>query len=718
MYVMLQKIKTGGGVQIECVKHMLAYPQHLEPLIKALDTQRGALFTSSFEYPGRYTCWDIGFHNPPLVLTSTAQGIKIEALNERGEVLLQLLHTSLKAMSSIKITSYKKNYCTISVLPSDRVFTEEQRSRQPSVFSVLREILTFFKSNDEPYLGLYGAFGYDLIFQFEDLQKHHQRDLNERNLVLYLPDEIFVVNHRKEEAFVIRYDFTVEGRTTKELARNGSITTYKPVLKPNTDCDHQPGEYADLVMMAKERFACGDLFEVVPSQTFYQHTEELPSALFLRMREVNPSPYGFFINLGEDEYLIGASPEMYVRVQGRRVETCPISGTIKRGADAIEDANNIQELLDSEKDCSELTMCTDVDRNDKSRICKPGSVKVIGRRQIEMYSRLIHTVDHVEGILRDEFDSLDAFLTHMWVVTVTGAPKLWAMNFIEQHEKSPRKWYGGAVGWLGFNGDINTGLVLRTMRVKSGIAEVRVGATLLYDSIPEAEEQETRLKASAFIDILRAPHKKEPNKNELPECGEGLRVLLVDHQDSFVHTLANYIRQTGAEVVTVRYELAVSYLDKELFDLVFLSPGPGRPQDFDLEDIISAVMRKEVPLFGVCLGLQGIVERFGGELGTLDYPMHGKSSIIKVLKAEGLFEGLDSEFIAGRYHSLYALKDKLPQELEVTAVSEDGIVMGISHKTRPIHAVQFHPETILSLPKQAGLRIISNLIRMVKHNAG
>jgi len=126
------------------------------------------------------------------------------------------------------------------------------------------------------------------------------------------------------------------------------------------------------------------------------------------MRHINPSPYGFFINLGEGEYLVGASPEMYVRVNGKRVEPCPISGTIARGADAIEDATNIQTLLDSKKEESELTMCTDVDRNDKSRICEVGSVKVIGRRQIEMYSRLIHTVDHVEGTLRDGFDAVDA----------------------------------------------------------------------------------------------------------------------------------------------------------------------------------------------------------------------------------------------------------------------------------------------------------------------
>src|SRR4029453_12802540 len=157
----------------------------------------------------------------------------------------------------------------------------------------------------------------------------------------------------------------------------------------------------------------------------------------------------------------------------------------------------------SGKDESELTMCTDVDRNDKSRICVPGSVRVIGRRQIEMYARLIHPVDPGEGRLRPEFDALDAFLAHAWAVTVTGAPKAWAMQFIEDHERSSRAWYGGAVGLIGFDGSLNTGLTLRTIRIKNGTAEIRAGATLLYDSDPEAEEAETELKASAFLDAIR-----------------------------------------------------------------------------------------------------------------------------------------------------------------------------------------------------------------------
>ena len=192
---------------------------------------------------------------------------------------------------------------------------------------------------------------------------------------------------------------------------------------------------------------------------------------------------------------------MYVRVTGDRVETCPIAGTIARGEDTLEDAANIATLLGSAKEESELTMCTDVDRNDKARSASR-LVRVIGRRQIEMYSRLIHTVDHIEGRLRPGFDAFDAFLTHMWAVTVTGAPKTWAMQFIEDHEETPRRWYGGAVGKVGFDGSMNTGLTLRTAHITGGIAAVRAGATLLYDSVPAAEEKETQIKARALLETL------------------------------------------------------------------------------------------------------------------------------------------------------------------------------------------------------------------------
>merc|ERR1719343_564402 len=270
--------------------------------------------------------------------------------------------------------------------------------------------------------------------------------------------------------------------------------------------EFKPGEFAKLVDKAKVKFARGDLFEAVLSQTFREPCASLPSEIFERFQKRNPAPYGFLMNLGEAEYLVGASPEMFVRVErnqnGMRVETCPISGTIRRGKNALEDAEAIRAILTDPKEESEITMCTDVDRNDKSRICQHGSVQVIGRRQIEMYSRLIHTVDHVEGYLRPEFDALDAFLCHMWAVTVCGAPKTWAIQFVEEMEKSQRRWYGASVGHVAFDGHLNTGLTLRTIRIHDGVAEVRAGATLLFDSVPDAEEKETELKASACLNAV------------------------------------------------------------------------------------------------------------------------------------------------------------------------------------------------------------------------
>jgi anthranilate synthase len=701
---------TARGIAVHRTIETIPVADAIEPVVGALDAHRGILLASSYEYPGRYTRWDIGFVDPPLALVARGRHLRAEALNARGTVLLPAVAKALGATDAIESLERTEEALAATVRPSGVDFTEEERSRQPSVFSALRALIDLFRHPGEPHLGLYGAFGYDLAFQFEPIRPRLSRPTDQRDLVLYLPDELIVVDHRREVAQRRRYDFEVDGRATVGLPRLGVACPYVGAASVPRRGDHERGAYAAVVRLAREAFRRGDLFEVVPGQTFCEPCPSPPSELFLRLRERNPSPYGFLANLGAAEYLVGASPEMYVRVEGDRVETCPISGTIARGPDPIGDAAQIKALLTSAKDESELTMCTDVDRNDKSRICVPGSVRVIGRRQIEMYARLIHTVDHVEGRLRSGFDALDAFLAHAWAVTVTGAPKRWAMQFIEDHERSARAWYGGAVGILGFDGNLNTGLTLRTIRVKDGTAEIRAGATLLYDSDPDAEEEETRLKASAFLDVLRRPRGVEPRSpREAVPPGIGRRVLLIDHQDSFVHTLANYLRQTGADVVTRRAGFAARVLDDVRPHLVVLSPGPGTPGDFDLSGTLESLLQRGLPTFGVCLGLQGIIEYFGGELGVLDYPMHGKPSRIRVLGGR-LLAGLPAEFTAGRYHSLFAIPEKLPAVLEVTAQSDDGVIMAVEHVDRPLAAVQFHPESIMSLEGDVGLRLLRNVV--------
>jgi anthranilate synthase len=441
-----------------------------------------------------------------------------------------------------------------------------------------------------------------------------------------------------------------------------------------------------------------------------------PTLFYERLRTANPAPYEFLFNLGDREYLVGASPEMFVRVTGDRVETCPISGTIARGDDPMHDASQIAELIGSSKEESELTMCTDVDRNDKARVCVPGSVKVLGRRQIEMYSRLIHTVDHIEGRLRPEMDALDAFLTHMWAVTVTGAPKTWAMRFIEEQETTPRRWYGGAVGFVGFDGSMNTGLTLRTAQIRDGVACVRAGATLLYDSDPDAEEAETHLKARALLEtaeggIGAAASVPEPIEVAGGPAGVGRKVLLVDHEDSFVNTLGDYFRQHGCEVTTLRFGFDAARTLHELApDLVVLSPGPGRPQDFGTAGLLDELERQGLPVFGVCLGLQAMVEHAGGSLSLLDEPSHGKPGNVKVTGG-GLFDGLPAEVTAARYHSLYATPDQVQGDFAPTAAIDE-VVMAIEAPGKRWFAVQFHPESILTSAGAHGHRIIGNVLRL------
>jgi anthranilate synthase len=713
--------ETAGGIRVHRTLENIPVTDAVEPLIDALDAHRGGLFASNYEYPGRYTRWDMGFVDPPLALTARGRAFRIEALNRRGRPLLAAITQTVRALPAVEqLTVADEALDGVVAAPASR-FAEEERSRQPSIFSVLRALIALFRHHDEPHLGLYGAFGYDLAFQFEPVRPRLDRPATQRDLVLHLPDQIWVLDRKREEAVRYSYEFETGGASTAGLdrttARTGPGRDGQPVRDIELPAPPRPGSYARVVEEARERFARGDLFEVVPSHVFYGRCAS-PAAFYELLRQRNPAPYEFLFNLGEGEYLVGASPEMYVRVTGDRVETCPIAGTIARGQDTLEDAANIATLLGSAKEESELTMCTDVDRNDKARVCVPGSVQVIGRRQIEMYSRLIHTVDHIEGRLRPGFDALDAFLTHMWAVTVTGAPKTWAMQFIEDHEATPRRWYGGAVGKIGFDGSMNTGLTLRTAHITGGIAAVRAGATLLYDSVPEAEEQETHIKARALIETLseagRGVRAPAPGPALVTASGDyAPRVLLVDHQDSFVHTLGDYFRQQGAEVTTLRFGFAPALLDSYAPDLVVMSPGPGRPEDFGCAALLGEVYARHLPVFGVCLGLQAMVEHAGGALSLLPEPAHGKPGLVRV-SGGALLAGLPGEFTAGRYHSLYAPADEVRGGFEVTAATPDGVVMAIEDPAAARWAVQFHPESILTASGRAGHQIIANVLGLCR----
>jgi anthranilate synthase len=702
--------RTHGGLVVSrFVEQFTGGANRLDELIELLDRRRGVVLSSGTTVPGRYESFDLGFSDPPLLLETAGSDFSLEALNERGQVLIAFLGDTLRE-PCVVITEKSVTRLAGQIVRGAAPVDEDQRTRRASVMSLVRDLVATFGANDDPLLGLFGAFAYDLVFQIEDLVQKRARERDQRDIVLYLPDRLLAYDRATGRGVVLSYDFAWKGQSSEGLPRETAESSYAKTPRQGF-ADHAPGEYQAIVETARAAFARGDLFEAVPGQLFAEPCERSPAEVFQRLCRINPSPYGALMNLGHGEFLVSASPEMFVRSDGRRVETCPISGTIARGIDAIGDAEQIRQLLNSQKDEFELNMCTDVDRNDKARVCVPGTIKVLARRQIETYSKLFHTVDHVEGILKPGFDALDAFLTHAWAVTVTGAPKLWAMQFIEDNERSSRRWYAGAIGAVNFDGSINTGLTIRTIRMKDGLAEVRVGATCLFDSDPAAEDRECQVKAAALFQALRGDPAKPLSAFAPDATGSGKRVLLIDHDDSFVHMLADYFRQVGATVTVVRHIHALEMLKQKKWDLLVLSPGPGRPEDFGMAKTIGAALDRKLPIFGVCLGLQAIGEYFGGQLGQLGQPAHGRPSRVQA-RGGRLMQNLPSEIVIGRYHSLFVERDSMPDVLQVTASTEDGVVMAIEHKTLPVGGVQFHPESLMSLGGEVGLRIVENAFRL------
>lgn len=705
-----------SGITVERRRQELPFEPGLDFLVQRLDAERGAYFSSGVEDPDRYSRWDFGFVAPPVELIGTGRRLAACALNARGERLLQILDPLLTEEAHLRVLERSERRIEIEAAESDAIFPEEERSRQPSLFTPLRRLIADFRGIADGFLGLYGAFGYDLLFQFEQIALS-QRRAGHPDLRLFLPDQLYLLDRRKESCAQIHFEFARDGLSTAGASRAPFDRLSPPAAAPSLGAatsDHTPEDYMAKVEAARERMRVGDIFEVVLSRKFSAPFQGAPSALFRLMQKVNPSPYEFFLQFG-DEQLIGASPEMFVRIEGDRVESSPISGTVRRGADAMQDAERIKALYNSEKDEVELTMCTDVDRNDKARICRPGTVRLLSRRMIERYAGLFHTVDHVEGRLREGFTGLDAFLSHMWAVTLMGAPKRMAARIIEEMEASPRRWYGGAIGALQLNGDVNTGITIRTVHLEGGRADYRAGSTLVWDSIPAEEERETQTKSTAFfraVESLGRPAAAAPAPRA-PEFA-GVRIVMVDNEDSFVHTLADYFRQTGAEVRTYRARTPLARLLVDAPDLVVHSPGPGRPEDFGVPELVRALAERGVPQFGVCLGLQGMVEAFGGALAVLPQPRHGKVWEV-AHDGSGLFEGVPSPARVGAYHSLVAAT--VPDALEVVARNETGLVMAVRHRAAPAAAVQFHPESILSLGGEVGHRIVRNVLRTLTGEA-
>ncbi|MCK5850607.1 MAG: anthranilate synthase component I [Kiritimatiellae bacterium] len=253
-------------------------------------------------------------------------------------------------------------------------------------------------------------------------------------------------------------------------------------------------QYVSIVEKAKEYIYAGDIIQVVLSQRFSTNTEVPPVQLYRALRFLNPSPYTFFLKVGA-QTLVGSSPEVMVRLTGKRVELRPIAGTRPRGATEEEDRILAEDLLADEKERAEHVMLVDLGRNDVGRIAEPGTVHVTDYMVIERYSHVMHIVSHVEGVMRDEFDAYDVMKATFPAGTLSGAPKIRAMEIIHELEPCSRGAYGGAVGYINYNGDMDMAITIRTLDVHNNRVAVQAGAGIVFDSDPEKEFEETCQKA-------------------------------------------------------------------------------------------------------------------------------------------------------------------------------------------------------------------------------
>jgi len=467
--------------------------------------QYGFLFESKDISPiyGRLSLIGI---DPVLKITGKDDVFTITPLNQRGKFYhQQLSNTDLTICDEYTNTP---EGIRGTIRKQSDVGEEGERSKQKNIVQVVRMLLEKFATKEKSFLGLYGAFSYDVVRLFEDIGEHTPKnDVDDFTLFLY--DTFVYFDHLKQKNEIIAYR-----RNTQE-AENDIRAIESTINRPSVEESssyriNEPvfsllkDDFQQLVELAKDSAAKGELFEVVFSNTLTARFEGDPFALYLQYRDANPSPYLFYFDF-HGEQLVGASPEMMVRCEQNIVSLRPISGTARRGKDPIEDHENMLALLSDPKERAELDMLIDLGRNDVSRVCEPG-VTITDYRFVEKYSRVMHTVAHLSGRLRKDYTALDALIACLNAGTLTGAPKVAAMQTIEQHEKERRGYYGGTIGYLTFSGDMDTGIIIRTAHIKNNQLRFQVGATLLYDSVPEKEYQETLNKAEAFLTMFSEKH--------------------------------------------------------------------------------------------------------------------------------------------------------------------------------------------------------------------
>ncbi len=396
-----------------------------------------------------------------------------------------------------------------------------QRQLDEPYFEALRRLTTEYSEPKLPELprltgGAVGFSSYDTVRQIEHLPDVPQNDVPLPEAIWAFYDEIFAFDHVKQQVILLKTVFIEEGDDIEALykgARNSldrmEEVVHTPVTgKASFSIDPEKlasnigrEEFEGMVEKAKEYIYEGDIFQVVLSQRFQTDFEGDRFMLYRALRMVNPSPYLFFLDF-DDFALVGSSPEVLVRVQDDTAELLPIAGTRPRGATPEEDQALEEELKEDPKEMAEHIMLVDLGRNDLSRVCKPGTVKPVRSQVIERYSHVMHIVSDIQGELSSGQTSVDALMRCFPAGTVSGSPKIRAMEIIDELEPTKRGPYAGAVGYFDFSGNMDTCIVIRTMVVTGDKVYIQAGAGIVADSEPQKEFEETRNKAGALVEAL------------------------------------------------------------------------------------------------------------------------------------------------------------------------------------------------------------------------
>jgi anthranilate synthase component 1 len=458
-----------------------------------------------------------------------AQGSRYSFLLESVEGGEKIARYTFAGANPEEIFRYAAGACVLE--SRDRIIWEE---RDPVTF--LRARMEKFQSVRLPGLpplvaGAIGYFSYDMVRLIERLPKRLRDDIGLYDAMLMFYHGVVAFDHVQHRLWVIRnvytegpgslkkkYDDAVREirRTRAQLdqpspaeARSKS-TRRKKVALPKVTSNVKRPQYLAAVRKAKEYIRAGDIFQVVYGQRFSAKSSADPFDIYRELRAVNPSPYLFFLQMN-DVSVAGSSPEMLVRVRGRDVFYRPIAGTQPRGKDEAEDLRNEKAMLASEKERAEHIMLVDLGRNDLGRVCDYGTVKVDQLMIVERFSHVMHIVSSLRGRLREDVDCFDALMACFPAGTVSGAPKVRAMEIIEELEKTRRGIYAGGVLYLDFAGNLDSCIALRTMVIKNGVAHVQAGGGIVADSDPASEYQESMNKARALLTALETVHKRRTN---------------------------------------------------------------------------------------------------------------------------------------------------------------------------------------------------------------